>query len=88
MSDSMLTTVDNPYDPFTQYEEWLAYDMRMGYNTINYLGRMVISSPDISYDDQEMAIELAIDEIVKENVRGIYKKVTRDTSTVTDTETI
>ena len=30
---SMLTTVDNPYDPYTQYDEWLSYDEQAGYNT-------------------------------------------------------
>ena len=73
----MLTTIDNPYDPFTHYDEWYAYDRSKGYNTTGYLARMVITSNDISYDDQEMAIEMAIDEIVKENVLGLYRKVVR-----------
>ncbi len=28
-----LTTVDNPYDPFTQWDEWYAYDEGKGYAT-------------------------------------------------------
>jgi len=84
----MLTTIDNPYDPFTEYLEWFAYDIRMGYNTVGYLGRMVVSSPDLSEDDQDLAIEQAIDFIVEENVNGMYKKVTVDTPTTNDTTTI
>lgn len=28
-----LTTVDNPYNPFTQFDDWYDYDMMKGYNT-------------------------------------------------------
>lgn len=33
MDDVLLTTIDNPYDPYTQWEEWYAYDREMGYCT-------------------------------------------------------
>ena len=78
MIESMLTTVDNPYDPFTQYDDWFAWDSRSGYNTQSFLARIVITSDDISVADQELAIERGIDEIVTENVNGVYKKVTRE----------
>jgi len=29
----MLTTFDNPYDPFTQFDKWLLFDMEKGYNS-------------------------------------------------------
>lgn len=78
MADSMLTTIDNPFDPFTEYDDWLAFDLRLGYNTNQYLARIVITSDDLSEEDQSAAIESAIDEIVELNIRGIYRKVTRD----------
>ena len=77
----MLTTVDNPYDPFTQYDQWIEYDLRMGYHTQDYLGRMVDTSSDLSEADQDRAIEQAMDDIVNESVLGIYKKVTKVTET-------
>lgn len=70
----MLTTEDNPFDPFTQFDEWNVYDRQLGWNTLAYLGRVVRSSPDLSQVDQDLAIEQAMDEIVSENV-GLYKKV-------------
>jgi hypothetical protein len=73
----MLTTVDNPYDPFTQWNEWYAFDARHGYHTPSFLARVVKSSDDLSDADQAVAIQFAIDEIVKENVLGIYRKVSR-----------
>lgn len=78
MKESMLTTIDNPYDPFTQFEDWYAYDVQKGYNTCAYLARIAKTSHDLSPADEELAIEQAIDEIVELNVLGIYLKVTKD----------
>lgn len=71
----MLTTIDNPFNPSTEYEEWLTFDESHGYNTNSYLARVVVMSNDISEGDQVQAIDDAIDEIVRLNVLGIYKKV-------------
>lgn len=79
--EHMLTTVDNPYDPFTQYGDWYNYDTQQGYNTVNFLARIAKTSINLSDADFEQAIEDAIDEIVSENVRGIYKKVAKQTET-------
>lgn len=81
MAESMLTTVDNPFDPFTQLDEWDAYDRSMGYHTLAYLARITWSSHELSEADQSLAIEQAIDEIVSENVLGIYRKVLSSNST-------
>lgn len=84
MEESKLTTTDNPYDPFTQWDEWYAFDTQMGYHTCSYLARICIISDDLSEDDQNAAIESAIDEIVRINVLGIYKKVTRKIESTTN----
>lgn len=76
--DVRLTTTDNPYDPFTQFDQWYAYDTQMGYNTCAYLARLARTSNGISTDDNEKAVESAIDEIVELNLTGKYKKVYRD----------
>lgn len=75
MALHMLTTVDNPYDPFTQFDEWDAEDRRLGYFTSSLLARVTITSDDLSEVDQDLDIERAIDEIVKENVSGMHRKV-------------
>lgn len=73
----MLTTVDNPYDPFTQYDEWYAYDFYAGYHSPEFLARIAVVADELSDADQRLAINQAIDEIVKENVLGLHKKVSR-----------
>ena len=76
-TESMLTTLDNPFDPFTQFDEWYAWDERAGYHTTSFLARIVKTSDNISDADQDLAIEQGIDEIIRENVLGIYTRATR-----------
>lgn len=75
MAEHMLTTVDNPFDPFSHYDEWESWDAAAGYHTPSFLARVAITSHAMSEADQSLAIEQAIDEIVRENVLGIYKKI-------------
>lgn len=78
MRIAMLTTYDNPHDPFTEYDEWLSFDMNAGYHTSGFLDRIAVVSDEVSDADRESAIEDAIDEIVKYNVLGVYKKVVKE----------
>lgn len=77
-TESLLTTTDNPYDPFESFDEWYAFDSAMGYHTPSFLARVAVVSDEQTDVDQLEAIERAIDEIVAENVNGKYKKVTRE----------
>lgn len=77
--ESMLTTFDNPFDPFTQFDDWYQWDERAGYHSTSFLARIVQTSKEISDPDQDLAIEQGIDEIVRENVLGMHTKVTRVT---------
>lgn len=81
--EHMLTTIDNPWNPFTHFDEWQAYDEAAGYYTTSFLARVVRTSEALSDADQDLAIEQAIDEIVRENVLGLYKKVAAPTGTDT-----
>lgn len=73
-----LTTVDNPFDVFTQFDEWDSWDREHGYHTCAYLARVVRSSDELSIADQDLALEYGIDEIIKEDVLGLYKKAIAD----------
>jgi hypothetical protein len=73
----MLTTVDNPFDPFTMFDEWYEFDARMGYNTPAFLDRIAKVSNEMSEPDQALAVQNAIEEIVNENVSGMWRKVSR-----------
>lgn len=75
--EHMLTTTDNPYNPFTHFREWYVFDELKGYHSTSLLGRIVRSSDELSVADQHLAIEQGIDEIVRENLSGKHVKATR-----------
>lgn len=85
MSLSMLTTIDNPFNPFEQFDEWYAYDVAKGHHTCAYLARIVRTSDELSQADEEVAIENAIDEILELNINGLYKRIKEDTVTEDNT---
>lgn len=70
-----LTTIDNPFNPFTQFSDWLMYDNLMGYCSCSYLARVAFISESLSEQENQIEIERAIDEIIKNDFLGIYKKV-------------
>jgi hypothetical protein len=76
-SKCMLTTVDNPFDPFEQFTSWFMFDEEKGYHTCSYLGRIARTSDQLS--ENELENERAIDEILKYDFRNIYKKVVQKT---------
>ena len=83
MRECMLTTIDNPYDPFDQFDSWNRFDMDKGYYSCSYLDRIARTSDQLSETENSKEIERAIDEIIKYDFRNIYKKVTRTTENET-----
>ena len=81
-NNCMLTTFDNPFDPFEQFTDWFMFDVEKGYNSCAYLARIAKLTDDMS--DQEISDEInrAIDEIIKYDFMNIYKKVEKTSETV------
>ena len=77
-NDCMLTTFDNPYNPFDQFTLWLMFDKEKGYNTCEHLARIAQLSDDLSEKEIDDETERAIDEIIKYDPLNIYKKVTKE----------
>ena len=75
---SMLTTIDNPFDPFTQFADWYRFDVDHGYDSCGLLSRCCVTSNDLSENENQIAIETAINEICKFNLSGKHIKVTRE----------
>lgn len=75
MDEYMLSTSDNPFNPYAEWEQWYAHDTAAGYHTSAYLARVVVTSSDLSEADQELAIKDGIDEILEMNLTGNYIKV-------------
>ena len=82
VQEHMLTTTDNPWNPFSNFNEWYSWDVAHGYDTAGLLARVTKTSTDLSDADFERAIEDGIDYIVNQNVSGVYVKAVKPTSDV------
>ena len=87
----MLTTIDNPFNPFEDYKSWLSYDKGKGYDSAEKVMRYVdflINKEQITeglsdYEETKL-IERAIDVIIKRDFLHIYQKVGQDLIPVED----
>jgi hypothetical protein len=73
--EQMLTTVDNPYDPNTDYDHWLEYDHDHGYYTQELLARVAPISESESEQAFDIILDEAMNQIIEADSLGIYKIV-------------
>ena len=55
MANVFITTIDNPFDPFEQFEDWNRFDEDHGYFTLSYLERVAntnwVAINEVPYSD-------------------------------------
>lgn len=75
----MLSTKDNPFNPFDEFEKWLQFDISRGYHSCNVLAdRAIVSNGQLSKEEDEESISEAIDEIIKELPMIDYYKAQKE----------
>lgn len=85
-TDIFLTTLDNPYNPFTHDREWEAWDLNAGYKTSSYLARVALIAEGIQPYEEEAATLRAVRDIVLLDPSGMFVAVHRDGKLVSDEE--
>ena len=80
-NECMLTTFDNPFNPFEDFDSWFMFDTEKGYDSCAYLARIVKLSDQLTEKETCEEIERAIDEIVKYDPFNIYVKVKKASNT-------
>jgi hypothetical protein len=78
-NDCMLSTIDNPFDPFEQFTSWFMFDVEKGYYSCSRLARIAKFSDEMTQKEIDDENERAIDEIIKYDFTNTYIKVTRKT---------
>ena len=74
MGDFAITTIDNPFSPFTQFDEWFSYDVFHGHRTCEKLATLANTSIYLSEEENDSEISAAIDKMI-EIEPLLYKKV-------------
>ena len=72
-----ITTADNPFDYFSQFDEWFEFDQSHGYHTLEYVARLTRLAPDLSEEDENLEYKRVFDSIIEWNgdfYKVIYKK--------------
>lgn len=67
-SDYMLTTIDNPFNPHTQFDEWYQYDITKGQDCCGLISRIVDelkAGIDNDLIEDEDLVDEAIERIIK-----------------------
>lgn len=73
---SMLTTVDNPFNPFENFDDWYIFDQDKRHFCCERLAEVVGSDLKDSNEIEQIAItESAIDYIVDNDLLGNFVKV-------------
>ena len=70
----MLTTFDNPYDPFEQFNEWFMFDVEKGYYSCNKLARIANVTDEMTQKEIEEETNRAIEVIIDNDITNTYKK--------------
>lgn len=73
----MLSTIDNPFNPFEDYSSWLMFDKEKGYDSAERLMRIAKLTDDMTQKEENEEIERAIDEIIKYDILNVYVKVSK-----------
>lgn len=73
-----LTTKDNPYDYFEDFDHWFSYDLYHGYNTCGYIMRVANDCSELPSNMRRDEFERACDEILKFDFENKYKKIEKE----------
>ena len=76
--ETWVTTVDNPFDPFKDFDNWKRFDEDHGYHTTSLICRFLKDSSDYDEETYRQCLEDAVDEVVRFNFYGNYRKVVGD----------
>ena len=64
--DVWITTENNPFDPFTQWNHWLSFDTSKGYNTCGKIDKLCpLNDENLTEYESDQRIRLAIDDLIK-----------------------
>lgn len=77
-TEYMVTTLDNPYSPFTQWDEWYAFDLLHGYDTCGALARLAPIGMNLFEDENTPILNSAIDDLLNADPFNRWIRVSKE----------
>ena len=74
----MLSTIDNPINPFDDFVSWFLFDIEKGHNCSGLLARFANFDDKMTQNESDIECERAIDQIIENDPLGLYIKVTNN----------
>lgn len=78
LKEVTVTTIDNPFNPFEDFNSWFMFDTEHGYYTSSKLGRLTNLKDNMTQKEENEEVERAVDKLIEIDPLDIYVKVTRD----------
>ena len=85
-NNCMLTTIDNPFNPFEDFRSWFNFDNEKGYNCCSRLDRIAVIEDDMTEKERDEEYERAIDMIIETDFLGIFTKITKEIEDLSEDE--
>lgn len=74
----MLTTFDNPFNPFVDFSSWYMFDCEKQHNTCGRLARLAKLDSEMTEKEVNTEKERVMDFIIQHDVEGIFFKGTEE----------
>ena len=71
----MLSTLDNPFNPFEDFTSWFMFDVEKGHNSCSRFDRTAKFEDNMTEEEIKIETERAIDEIIYYDPEHKYIKV-------------
>lgn len=72
------TTIDNPFNPFDDFDSWFQFDVEKGYYTSSKLARLTHLTDDMTEKEENEEVERAVNRLIEIDPLDIYIKVTQE----------
>lgn len=81
----MLTTLDNPFDPFEDFTSWFMFDLEKNHQTASRIARLAQIDSEMSQKEMDEEQARAMEFIFNHDLEGKYVKVfEKQTATATN----
>lgn len=85
MRKYMLTTTNNPWNPYTQFDEWFAFDLNFGHNCLAQMMRRIEIPDNLTEEEQDFILDETCRDIAKDNFFGDFRLINKDGDFVSPT---